>query len=346
MKIIYWLNCSIILICCTNDSITKVGNIGVVALNANLSAEDPLENYVNEYQTIYNLGAYGVQIAAPWNSVNPIGEQYDLTAVSNPFFGIKKLKEIGFQQVLLNVPIVAILQRKMPIDIATLPFDDPIVKERMHQMIDQLDSFLPSITYLSLGNEVDSYFKTHIDEWPAFIALTNDVKSYTKNKFPELQIGVTTTFDGYSTTQKDFVKTLNKDMDIIILTYYATTAGFMVKSPETVEADFDLMSAMSNNKSIILQEAGYPSSSVLGSSESMQERFVQNLINAWRKHGELKFPFISFFKYRDWSTAYVQQFTGQLTGQAFFEFMSSLGLLRHDYTTKPGMELLKIEIKK
>ncbi len=345
MKTLKWIVIALLVSACSNETIQTNG-IGVVSMNSNLSSEDPLENYISEYEAIYKLGSRGAQTAAPWSSLNPTELQYDLGALNNPYFGISKLKDLGFEEVLLNIPIVALSERKMPTDIASLTFNDPIVKERIHQMIEQLSPFLPSVTYLALGNEVDTYFNSHQSEWLAFVELINDARTYIKNKYPQLQIGVTTTFDGYSHVQKDFVITLNKEMDVVILTYYPTTSGFMVKSPETVQADVELMVDLSEGKPVVLQEAGYPSSSALGSSESLQDQFVQNIFNVWRKQGNQKIPFISFFKYRDWSPSFVQQFTGQSSGQPFYEFMSSLGLVRHDQSAKPAIETLKNELKK
>ena len=125
----------------SGDSTSSV----VVSMNANISASEPLANYTAEYQDIYAAGARGAQTAAPWSSLettpNPlplIGPTYDLTLVSNPYFGLNALAGYGFTSILVNIPIVAISARTMPLEIAGLPFNNATVKLDYHSLIDQV----------------------------------------------------------------------------------------------------------------------------------------------------------------------------------------------------------------
>ncbi|HRI80628.1 MAG TPA: hypothetical protein PLR06_13945, partial [Cyclobacteriaceae bacterium] len=101
------------------------------------------------------------------------------------------------------------------------------------------------------------------------------------------------------------------------------------------------MLSTSPGKPLIIQEWGYPSSTVLGSSETRQAEFFYNSFVELEKQGVARFPFVSFFKYRDWNTAYVQNITGQNPGQPFFEFMSSLGLKKNDGTSKQAFSVIE-----
>ena len=179
-------------------------------MNATLSASEPLSSYTAEYTAIAALGVRGAQTAAPWNSLNPTGTTYDLTMITNPFFGLDRLAELGFTTIFLNIPVVALTQRTMPADIAVLAFNDPVVKARLRALIDRILPTLNSaVVYVALGNEVDSYFATHGAEWPQFVELVEDARGYVRAARPDVRVGVTTTFDGATATQRAAVATLN-----------------------------------------------------------------------------------------------------------------------------------------
>jgi hypothetical protein len=313
-----------------------------VALNANLSGEEPFQNYESEYLAIRTLGASGVQTSAPWASLNPTGTTYDLTPITNPFFGLSKLTSMGYTLIYLNIPIVAINARSMPTDIKDLPFDDALVIQRFHALLDAIHGSLPpEVKYISFGNEVDTYFAAHGDEWPSYKTLVDDARIYLKSLRPTAQVGVTTTFAGCTSTFATEIASLNSSMDFVSLTYYPLEGnGFFPRTPATVAGDVTEMLAASPGKPLVLQEWGYPASAALGSSEDMQAEFMTLSLQEIRKQGPSKFLLVSFFKYRDWSPAFTGTLTGQSAGQPFYEFMSSLGLKRNDGTPKKSFEIL------
>lgn len=320
---------------------------GIVSVNANLSSSEPLSNYTSDYQAVYSIGARGAQTAAPWVSLNPTGSTFDFSMIANPYFGLSALESIGFEAIFLNIPIVAIDKRTMPADIASLAFDDPIVKGRFHALIDVIkDQLTDRVKYVALGNEVDTYFASHPSEWTAYVSLVEDARNYLRSLKPNIQVGVTTTFEGASSTAASQVASLNANMDIVALTYYPTGSSFVVHDPATVKDDVAKMTALANNKPVVVQEWGYPSSGALGSSEQMQADFLANSFMQLKAQGSARFPFVSFFKYRDWNASYVETITGQTPGQNFYEFMSSLGLKKNDGSPKAGYTILVTELKK
>ncbi len=313
-----------------------------VALNANLSAEEPFQNYESEYQSIHALGAVGVQTAAPWASLNPTGTTCDLAPLTNPFFGLSKLTAMGYSVIYLNIPIIAINTRSMPADIAHLSFDDPLVIQRLHALLDVIQASLPpEVKFISMGNEVDTYFAGHPGEWSSYKSLVEDAAAYLKSLRPSILVGVTTTFAGCTSTFAAEIASLNANMDFVSLTYYPLEgAGFFPRSPTTVAGDVAKMLAASQGKPLVMQEWGYPSSTVLGSSEDLQADFLTLSLEEIGKQGPSKFLLVSFFKYRDWSPAFSATLTGQAPGQPFYEFMSTLGLKRNDGTPKKAFVVL------
>ncbi len=319
--------------------------MGIISLNTNLSLNEPLSKYTEEYQAIFNVGAKGAQTAAPWKSLNPDGLTYDFTAITNPYFGLSTLKTIGFESIFINIPIITINERSMPADITTLEFDHPQVKARFRALLDTLSTHLNDrVKYIAFGNEVDTYFITHASEWLSYLNLVKDAKNYLKSIRPDVQVAVTTTFEGASIRASDEVAQLNEIADVVALTYYPTDSGFIPRSPESINDDVIKMVALARGKPVVIQEWGYPSSTLLGSSEQQQADFYFNSFIALRRYGPGYFPFISFFKYRDWNTLHVQEITGQSPGKQFYEFMSSLGVKRNDGTSKPAYRIIESEL--
>lgn len=336
--------------CAADQSVVEVepDHLSVpVALNANLSGEEPFQNYESEYEAIHALGAAGVQTAAPWGSLNPTGTTYDLAPLTNPFFGLCKLTAMGYTTIYLNIPIIAINVRSMPDDIDHLAFDDPLVIQRFHALIDAIQGSLPTeVKFISFGNEVDTYFAGHPSEWLPFKSLVDDAAAYMKSLRPAILVGVTTTFAGCTSTFAAEASTLNANMDFVSLTYYPLEgAGFFPRSPATVAGDVAKMLVASQGKPLVMQEWGYPSSTALGSSEDMQADFLTLSLKEIGKQGPSKFLLVSFFKYRDWSPAFASTITNQSAGQPFYEFMSSLGLKRNDGTPKRALQIISSALK-
>ncbi len=211
----------------------------VVSMNASISDSELTSGYTpytTEYNAIYADGARGAQTAAPWSSLNPTGTTYDVTMVSNPYFGLNALAGYGFTSILINIPIVAINARTMPADIAGLAFDNATVIARYHALIDQVLTYLnSSVKYISLGNEVDTYLTATSSEWTAYKALIEDARTYIRQKKPNIKVGVTTNFDGFignaSAQTAVNIASLNANMDVIILTYYPTGVNFVPRDP-------------------------------------------------------------------------------------------------------------------
>jgi hypothetical protein len=322
----------------------------VVSMNANLSASEPIANYTAEYQAIYNAGARGAQTAAPWSSLETGTNVYNLAMIdnTNPYFGLNALAGYGYTSILVNIPIVAISARTMPSDIAGLPFNNATVKSRYHALIDQVVPYLnSSVKYVALGNEVDTYFIAHGSELAQYKELIEDARTYIHTLKPNIKVGVTTTFDGATSTQTANVASLNANMDVIILTYYPTDPpNFTVRAPATVSTDMAAMINISGGKPLVLQEWGYPSSTILSSTEQMQADFITNTFTAWKQYGSSRIPFISFFKRRDWDAAQCTALSGQASTGTFYQFLCSLGLLNNIGTPKLAYSAFTTELAK
>jgi glycosyl hydrolase family 42 (putative beta-galactosidase) len=323
-----------------------------VSANVSLSTGELFSGYTTEHQALYAIGLRGAQTAAPWKAMDHndgiTTPPYDLTMIddTNTGFGLTALAGYGYTSILLNIPIITIGVRSMPADIDTLAFDDALVKARYRALIDQVVPYLnPSVKYVSLGNEVDTYLAAHSSEWAKYKALIEDARAYLKSQKPGILVGVTTTFEGASSTQTANVASLNQNMDIVIYTYYPMNFQTVTaRDPSTVAADMAAMVSLAGGKPLVLQEWGYPSSTFVSGSEQKQSDFVAGTFAAWRQHGSDKIPFLSFFKRRDWTAAECANLSGQVSPQPFFEFLCSLGLLKNDGSPKTAYQTLVNEV--
>jgi hypothetical protein len=71
------------------------------------------------------------------------------------------------------------------------------------------------------------------------------------------------------------LSSLNRDLDVLALTYMPLNADFSVQDPSVIPKDFARMKEFANGRKIVFQEIGYPSSPVVGSSEEKQAQFYR-----------------------------------------------------------------------
>ncbi len=219
----------------------------------------------------------------------------------------------------------------------TAAFDSPQMISRFHALIDQIKPTLAiNVKYISIGNEVDVYLSSNPAEWTPCQTFYEDGLAYLHQNGPGVQIGVTETFPGFSGATKVQVSELNRSSDVVILTYYPLHGDYQVNSPESPATDFPGIVALSGGRPVVLQEVGYPSSSLNGSSEAMESQFVTSALEAWHSAGS-KIPYFNYFLESDFSQSECDtfvQFYGLPNDTAFASFLCSLGLRHSDGSAK------------
>jgi exo-beta-1,3-glucanase (GH17 family) len=156
-------------------------------------------------------------------------------------------------------------------------------------------------------------------------------------KSPQLSVGVTTTFSGYSAGNPAAVQALNAASDVVILTYYPLQGDSQVIAATAPATDLPMMISLAGNKPVVLQEAGFPSGTLNGSSDTDQQQFVASLFQSWRAAGS-QMPFLSYFLLYDLDATTCNAL-GVYYGSsdpAFLSFLCSLGLRTSDGTAKPA----------
>ena len=280
-------------------------------------------------------GARGTFHSVTWARLEPAPRRYDRAAMSE----IAYLSRARGLQVLLGLQVVNTTGREMPRDLAGLPFDSPRVRERFHDLVDELEPYLnANVRYLSVGNEVDIYLARRPGEWASYGRFYADAAAHIRRVAPWIEVGVTTTFSGAVRKQRRKVAELNRSSDVSIHTYYAVHGEFAAHPPSVAGTDIKRLVRLSGRRPVVFQEVGYPASPVLGGSEAKQAKFVANVFAAWRG-AAARIPFLNFLPLHDLSgeaCAEIAAYYGRAGAEKLKAFLCSLGLRRADGSPKPA----------
>ncbi len=243
----------------------------------------------------------------------------------------KQISAFGDQQnwdILVTISTISTNLRETPQDLNKTAFDDQTMEARFHSLIDNLKPYLSNshVKYLAIGNEVDVYLAAHPNEWSQYQHFLDDAISYIHKQLPNVYVGTTITFSGQQKFSNQ-VADLTKDSDIDIYTYYPQDSNFKVEDPKAPLTDLPTMINASNNKPVIIQEAGYQSAEISDSSEQKQAQFVDNLFTAWETQGS-KIPFLSYFSLYDLDPLTCQKYLQifALKSANFQGYLCNLGL--------------------
>jgi hypothetical protein len=332
---------------CGGNGSTAPSFNGLLAMSMhNGGVDDTDAKYIEDYDLAQTIGVNAAQVLIPWNLFEPTAGVYQPGFFTSAGWGLDALSARGLK-ILFTFPVFDITSKTVPDDLLGLPLNHPTMTSRYRNAIDQILPYLNSdVIYFSVGNEVDFYLAANPAEWAPYKALVDDAINHIHSVRPDMKVGVTTTFQN-SIVEAANIATLNTNTDIHIMTYYLTDSALMVRGPpDTILADLDTMVAQAAGKPLVLQEIGYPSSTINGGSEAGQAEFVEHVFARWQSIGAEKLPFLSFFKRKDWNTDFCTTVTGgQTSGGLFWEFMCSLGFTNNDLSPKPAWTTLIDQIQ-
>jgi hypothetical protein len=296
-------------------------------------------NLQRSLQAAQSVGAQSVTQLVTWTMIETGPHVYN-TIVLQP---ISTLLPQQGMSVSLMIAVINTTVKDMPPDLTGLPFDDPTVISRFEALLDQIFAALPNTQLLSLGigNEVDSYLDSAV-LWMQYKNFYNTVAAYAHVKRPGTRIGVEGTLHGALGTWQSQFATLTTNSDVYMFSYYPLNADFTVKDPSTVSSDIEALAAAYAGKPIEIREAGYPTSSVINSSEEKQAAFVDNMFAVWDKYpGEIEF--VCFTRLNDESAAAVLATAAYygISDPNFIALLESLGLRTVDQVEKAGFVRLR-----
>jgi hypothetical protein len=217
----------------------------------------------------------------------------------------------------------------LPKDLSYRAIDDPVVIDRFSRCMDWVFSQIPQVelTFLGVGNEIDVGLGKVVTGYERYARFLSAVRTKIKAKRPGLDVGASATLEGLVDTERRGLREVNRQADIVIVTYYPIEAAVGVKDPSIVEGDFRRLVEAYPGKVIVFSEAGYPSSRELKSSEGRQAEFVREVFKSWDAHAA-QVRQITFYHLTDSGPAAVAEFTRYygMSAGPFKAFLSSLGL--------------------
>jgi hypothetical protein len=297
------------------------------------------QDAINAETLVANAGARGAVLTFKWNELETSPGVFSLPTIQN---SITYSTSQGFV-IYLGIQLINTVAREIPSDLQGTAWNDPVMETRFHALLDAIRPYLNSqVQYISIGNEVDVYLAANPAEWAAYQSFYENALAYIHSTLPGVQVGVTSTFTGASGGQKPNVIQLNTMSDVWIFTYYPIGVGFVPNGPQSPIADFVTMRSMAGNHPVVLQEVGYPTSTVISSSESDQATYVSNVFQAWQS-GSQQMPFLNYFALHDLTPTFcssLAQYYGDPTDPAFQAYLCSLGLHHDDGTVKPAWQIL------
>jgi len=279
-----------------------------------------------------DAGVKGTVVMHTWSELEPAPGQFALTGLQSE---LARHRQNGLQ-IYLGIQIINTVKRELPADLQSRSFDDPQALSRFHALIDALQPVLSGFEhYLSIGNEVDTYLSNNPAQWTSYLVFYEDALAYLHQKRPSLLVGVTAGLEGYSSTNVNEVAALNTHSDFIALTYYPMQPGAQVRTADAPRTDLPLMVSRAGGRPVVLQEAGFPSGALSGSSEQSEAQFVTAALDAWKAQGN-SMPFLSCFLLYDFDASTCAAFDAYygVNDPAFTEFLCTLGLRRADGSEK------------
>ncbi len=301
-------------------------------------------DFLSGFGMAAEAGVTGDFLSKPWSEIEPATGEYVLQDTFNYLSYVNNAYDYTL---MIGIQVLNTTAKETPADLLDVPFDDPRMIGAFEALFDQL---LPALTenvrYLSIGNEVDVYLTAHPEEWDAYKTFFDATAAYVREWAPWIEVGVTVTFDGMQ-TEADKVVRLTETADVAIVTYYPFKAGLQVKEPSAALIDFPQIVALADGRPVILQEVGYPSAEILGSSEAMQAEFVRYAFEAWAVEGEA-IPFFNYFVLHDFTEQMCSDFETYygFPNERFHAMLCSLGLRQADGTPKAAWDVFVEEAQR
>jgi len=300
--------------------------------------------YGDHIEAVSQLGASQVGLFLSWNVIEPEVGVHDKTYIdiSNSYY-----PTVGFS-IDLTIAVVNTTERNVPADLNKLAWDDPVMIARFKDHIDYLASNITfDVSSINVGSEYDILFGSDKKEWQQFINFFNAVVPHIKKKFPGVILATEPTYFGMKGPGAKYIKELNNITDVVAISYYGLKENGNVEEPDIVHSIFADSVAMYPGRKIWFYQFGYPTSSVIKSSEKKQADFYRETFVVWDKYSE-EIEMVAFTWLHDLSEQQAID-TGSIygsTAQKFTEFLRTLGLRSHTETEKEAYGVIRSEAKK
>lgn len=307
------------------------------------------EDWAATAQDLKDVNASTIVITKTWKDMEPGSRIYgDLHQLAKDFND----NAAAGRAVFFGIQPINTVKRELPRDLEKTAWDDPALIGRFQELMDHimLEGAKPP-KYISLANEADVYFEKNPKEVESFLKFYEAAQAIIKrNAWPDTRIGITVTFDGLMKGRTKIVQKLLQASEIAIFTYYPVI-DLKLLPIEDINSHMDMILAAAGEKDIYFQEAGFPSSEGLGSSEARQAKFFDTFISAVRSRDQIKMA--SLFMLHDFTPEHCDMFAAYYGfGKApkditrkFRDFLCTLGLKTSDGSEKQAWKTVVKNLK-
>jgi hypothetical protein len=288
------------------------------------------------YEEFFAAGATAIEAPQPWSTLEPAPGRFRLADVAAIVQGVRS---VAAMQVMTITAAVETGRRSVPPDLRLSAWDSPAMIGRYRRLLRRLAPHLSrQVRYLSIANEADVYFAAHPGELPAFLRFARAQIAELHRLDPGLDVGVTVTYGGLTAAHPGIARKLAGLGDATLLTYYPLVGGYRARSPRAPLHNVPQMVRLAHGRPLVLQEAGYSSAPLLGSSPAAQADFVRNVFAAADRF-PLEIPYLSFYSLFDLPAKDCRGATRAET------FLCSLGLRYRNGKPKPAWKAFRAGIR-
>jgi hypothetical protein len=238
----------------------------------------------------------------------------------------------------------------LPSNLTSTPFDNSLLICRFQLMLAQVAAWTPNITFISIqvGNELDAYGSAvNASFWSQYYTFLTSVVPTVHSLFPGSKVSITGTLYGATGNSSNVIaqaglEALWTACDMIDVTYYPLNTDYSVKSPSVVNGDIGGLVSLYTSTPIYFNEIGYPSGTVGGGSEALQETFYQNVVLTWNQYRS-NILHMAFVRLNDYSYAAAQAEAanyGLGSNANFINYLQTLGLVNYDGANKAAFTYL------
>jgi hypothetical protein len=279
-------------------------------------------------------GANHFHYAKVWSEVERRAGTYDTSDVRF------MIQESASLPVAFNLRVVDAGARNMPEEYKALAWDSAEMIGHISSVVDQLAPVLGIRPWsYAIGNEIDLYFASRPQEIGAYARMLEQVKTRVLRQHPAARFTTSFQFTAASQLRSLYVPIVSA-LDHVAFTYYPLAADFRVRPETSVGPDLQTMIAAAVPRPIFLQEIGYPSAGLLGSSPDRQRAFVQLAFEAIRAVGSsrvLGATYLFQADFPEWVVNDIARVYGE-NSETFRAFITTLGLRDERDRPKPGWD--------
>ncbi|PKP02432.1 MAG: hypothetical protein CVU11_11965 [Bacteroidetes bacterium HGW-Bacteroidetes-6] len=287
-----------------------------------------LQEQADWFQEMSNHGMGFLHSAYNWRQLQEMVDSHQFISFRDRIAYEKA--NYGFDKYLFQFQNPATVSNSMPPVYCGSPLTNPGTTTAMYNFVCMfLDSMHDVIDYFAFGGETDVYFKTRPAERDSFVVLANRISNYIDNNYPSIKFGVVVTFHNGIQNDPTIWNMVKPFSDMLVVTYWPISSNFVLDPAnlDSVQYDISDLLAAAGSMPVVIKECGLPTATELGSSDSLQAKFVRETFIHTMNIPQIEavgFDFLSDF---DTTKIYWYQNYYITYDPDFYYYISSLGLM-------------------